>query len=283
MEGYEKNGCIMSRGEAIQRATIALAAVAVVAGAAIAYFSYTNPGSPGNIIGSSRSTCALPPGQVGNATVTITETAGQFPPCGCALADSNSDGTLYVSTNTIVGDNVCMTASLEHSAGVYLRVTNATGSLVFSGNCVALPPPGAPPPTGDTCTAYWDTAKPDPQGNPIEPGSYRLIASGGEGSQALLEANFSLTSNGAVATVTATQEVTAHALNTTSTLVTCTNGMPTVTTTTTTTSTVGAGSTTTVTVSTTSTSYSQTVTVSGCTSGVSTITATSTVTTTVTP
>ncbi|MDA4119700.1 MAG: hypothetical protein OK436_03840, partial [Thaumarchaeota archaeon] len=64
--------------------------------------------------------------------------------------------------------------------------------VVFSGTCVASQQPGAPPPTGDTCTAYWNTAKPDPHGNPIGPGTYLLIASDYEGSPAVLQANLTL-------------------------------------------------------------------------------------------
>lgn len=137
-----------------------------------------------------QSTCAVPAPESGNTT-TITVTAGQFPPCGCTLVDSNSNGSLYVSTNSEVGDDVCMTASLDNASGVSLSVTNSTGSVVFStGACIASTPPGGPPPTGISCTAYWDTSKPDPQGNPIESGTYLLIAS--VGSAVVLEAEFAL-------------------------------------------------------------------------------------------
>jgi len=93
-----------------------------------------------------------------------------------------------------------MTASLNDSPQVNLSIINSSGSVMFSGSCVASPPPGAPSPTGDTCTAYWDTATPDPQGNPVEPGAYRLTVSDLEGSQ-VLETNFTLSS-----TMTSTQQ-----------------------------------------------------------------------------
>ena len=76
---------------------------------------------------------------------------------------------------------------------VYLSITNSTGSVVFSpAPCVATGVTGAPAPTGDTCTAFWNTAKPDPQGNAIEPGTYHLVAGDYQGSPAVLEANLTL-------------------------------------------------------------------------------------------
>ncbi len=134
------------------------------------------------------SSCNIPPGGTKNVTITA-----QFPPCDCALVQSNSNGSLFVSTNARVGDNVCLTASLNNSATVYLAVENSAGKLVYSpGMCAATGRPGAPPPTGDTCTAYWDTTRPDTQGNPIGPGTYHLIASSYEGAPISLQANFTL-------------------------------------------------------------------------------------------
>jgi hypothetical protein len=147
--------------------------------------------TPVPTIATSTSTeCIMPSGSV---NVTITETAGQTP-CGCALADSNSYGSLYVSSDSRVGDYVCMRASLNDSPQVYLSIKDSAGSVVFSGSCVASGAPGAPSPTGDTCTAYWDTASPDPQGNTIGPGTYLLTASDYQGA-VVLEANFTLSSS----------------------------------------------------------------------------------------
>jgi hypothetical protein len=191
-----------SQRPAIGRAVIALGAVAIIVVAAVAYFSLTSPGgstatqTPTPSTGAShsatqsatQSTCTVP--SSGNVTVTVT--AGQFPPCGCSLVDSNSNGSLYVSTSAKVGDNVCITASLNNSPQVNLSVKNSIGVVLFSGTCVASQPPGASPPTGDTCTAYWNTANPDPRGNPIEPGTYLLVASDYQSSPAVLEANLTL-------------------------------------------------------------------------------------------
>jgi hypothetical protein len=138
----------------------------------------------------SQPACTISASGSGN-TSTITVTAGQFPPCGCTLADSNSNGSLYVSTDAEVGGIVCMTASLDDSSGVSLSVTNSTGSVVFStGTCIASALPGAPPSTGISCTAYWNTSKPDPQGNRVESGTYLLVAR--VGSAMVLEAGFTL-------------------------------------------------------------------------------------------
>ncbi len=119
-------------------------------------------------------------------------TAGSSaPPCGCTLVSSNVNGTLYLSPHPQVGDDVCLQASLNDSAMVTLTVTSSAGSTMFSGKCAATPPPGAPQPTGDTCTSFWDTAKPDPKGNPVEPGTYTLAATGSSGT-VQLEASFTL-------------------------------------------------------------------------------------------
>ena len=123
---------------------------------------------------------------------TVTESIDQSgPPCGCVLVDSNSNGSLYVSPNPKVGDNVCVEASLNDSAQVSLSITNSTGSVVFSSACVATGQTRAPAPTGDTCMVLWNTANPDPQGNAIEPGTYHLVASGSSAA-VQLEANFTL-------------------------------------------------------------------------------------------
>ena len=78
---------------------------------------------------STQSSCTVPAGGSGN--ITIIETAGQLP-CGCVLVDSNGSGSLYVSTNSKVGNYVCITGSLNNSPEVYLSVANSTGSIVFS-------------------------------------------------------------------------------------------------------------------------------------------------------
>jgi hypothetical protein len=121
----------------------------------------------------------------------------------------------------------------------------------------------------------------------VTAGTYTLAATdNGQGSPVVLEANFTLAPNTAVATVTLTetsttqgsQATTTYAIPTTS----CTllGGTETIQTT----ITVGPTpptSTTTTTMTTTSTSYTQTVTVTSCTYSAQTVT--STVTTTATP
>jgi hypothetical protein len=186
------------------------------------------------------------------------------------LVASNSHGALYVSTNAIVGDQVYLQASLNDSDTVALTVTNSTGSVVFqTGICVGGAEFAVPPSTGVSCGADWDTAAPDPQGNPITPGTYTLAATDIQGSPIVLEANFTLgsnSSNTAVATVTLTETSTTQAVTTTYVLPSGCILMP-VGETTTTTITVGPtppASTTTVTVTTTLTSYTQTVTATGC-------------------
>jgi hypothetical protein len=165
---------MMSQRAAIGRAVIALGVVVVIVFTAVAY-STVLPGGPavvesmssstetaqtptssaGASLSTSRSaiqsTCTVPPSGIGNFTITVT--AGQFPPCGCVLVDSNSNGSLYVSSNAKVGDNVCITASLNHSPQVNLSVENSTGSVVFSGTCITSKPQGAHSLTGVTCTA----------------------------------------------------------------------------------------------------------------------------------
>jgi hypothetical protein len=180
----------------IAAAAIVVMMVAIVVGAG-AFFGSQGPPeklSAQQIISmelasssTTQSTCQILESESGNTT-TVTATAGQFPPCGCTLVDSNSNGSLYVSTTAEVGDVVCITASLDNSSEVYLSVANSTGSVVFSPvACIA-----GGPSAGDTCTAYWDTAQPSPQGSPIGPGVYRVMASDYQGSPVVLEANFTL-------------------------------------------------------------------------------------------
>jgi hypothetical protein len=97
--------------------------------------------------------------------------------------DSNSNGSLYVSPNAKVGDNVCVEAYLKNTSEVSLTITDLSGNVVFSAVCAAAG--GAGPATGDTCTAFWDTANPNPQGNAITAGTYHLVSGD-------LEANFTL-------------------------------------------------------------------------------------------
>lgn len=127
-------------------------------------------------------TCAPPPGESGNATVTITQTAGQWPGCACALVDSNANGTLYVSTNAVVGDDVCVAASMSKSTVVSFEVIGPTGVFFSTPGCVNSAF------TAVSCEAYWDTAQ-TYGGNQIQPGDYELIATGDSQS---LRANFTL-------------------------------------------------------------------------------------------
>ena len=175
-----------------------LVVAAAITTAAMIGYSMINPGEPSMVESTtsqqtSRSTCAAPPGSAG--TITVTVTANQpWPPCYCILVDSNSHGSLYVSTSAKVWDDICAAASLNESQSVAFTITNSTGSVVFSTpGCVGgSQAPGEPPPIGVSCMADWNTAKPDSHGNAIKPGTYRLVASDGQGSAAILEANFTL-------------------------------------------------------------------------------------------
>jgi hypothetical protein len=171
---------------AIGAAVIALVVVAIMAAAGAVYFSATN-------LGGSRQTPQTVTSPTSRSiTSIITVTAGQ-PQCGLdsELVDSNSNGSLYVSANPRVGDNVCITGSLNYSDEVYLSVTNSAGILVFSpGACVAGGYVGGG--EGDTCTAHWDTSQLDLHGTPIEPGIYHLMASDSQGAPVALEGNFTL-------------------------------------------------------------------------------------------
>jgi hypothetical protein len=124
---------------------------------------------------------------------TAAETFGSSAPaCGCVLADSNSNGSLYVSPNPKVGDNVCLEAHFDDSDQAYFSITNSTGSLVFSASCFASQPPETSGgPANESCLALWNTANPDPQGNAIGAGAYHLVATGPSAADSL-EANFTL-------------------------------------------------------------------------------------------
>ena len=129
-------------------------------------------------------TCAPSPGEAGNASVTITQTVGQWPPCACALVDSNSNGTLYVSTNAVVGDDVCIAASMSASPIVSFKVIGPTGGVFLpTGGCVNSAG------TAVSCAASWNTAQLYPGGSQVQPGDYELIATGDLQS---LRANFTL-------------------------------------------------------------------------------------------
>jgi hypothetical protein len=200
---------MMAPRPAVGRAVIALAAVGIIVIVAISYLSTTiQSGGPGTLENKASSTKAtLSPTNSTSTTQSTTQSTAQStiqstaqstcsagrtvtvsigqsgPPCGCELVDSNASGSLYVSPNAKVGDNVCVEASLKNTSEVSLTITNSSGSVVFSAICVATG--GAGPATGDTCTAFWNTANPDPQGNAITAGTYHLVSGD-------LEANFTL-------------------------------------------------------------------------------------------
>ena len=121
-------------------------------------------------------------------TITITDSG--YPPSGCTLVASNPYGSLYVSTDAKAGDPICLSASLNDSPEVYLEVTTLKGAVVHSpvACMAALPPPraGVPPPTGSSCTAYWNTS------NATKPGTYRLIAGADSSAPIDLTANFTI-------------------------------------------------------------------------------------------
>jgi hypothetical protein len=131
-------------------------------------------------------TCAPQRGAVGNATVTITYTAGQWPGCACALVDSNSNGTLYVSTNAVVGDDVCIAASMTKSTIVSFEVVGPAGVYLSTPGCVNSAF------TAVSCATFWNTAQLYPGGGQVQPGDYELIATGDLQS---LRANFTLSAN----------------------------------------------------------------------------------------
>jgi hypothetical protein len=178
------------RGLGTQVAVFAVMVVCVVA--AIGVLSLTQSGatpassSEGTHSATSTAeatTCAPTPGQVGNATVTITQTAGQWSGCACALVDSNSNGTLYVSTNAVVGDDVCIAASMSASPIVSFEVVGPTGTVFSTPGCVNSAG------TAVSCATSWNTAQLYPGGSQVQPGNYELIATGDSQS---LRANFTL-------------------------------------------------------------------------------------------
>jgi hypothetical protein len=138
-----------------------------------------------SVSSSAQSTCP--------AGATFAETIGSSAPaCGCALVDSNSNGSLYVSPDPKVGDDVCVQAYFSDSGQAHFSITNSTGSLVFSASCVAGQAPGTSGgPADESCLAFWNTANPDPQGDAIGAGSYRLVATGASAADSL-GANFTL-------------------------------------------------------------------------------------------
>jgi hypothetical protein len=138
-----------------------------------------------SVTSTTQSTCA--------ADATATETIGSSAPaCGCALVDSNSNGSLYVSPNPKVGDNVCVEAQFSDSDQASFSITNSTGSLVFTASCFASQAPVASEgPSSESCLALWNTANPDPEGNAIGAGDYRLVATSAPAADSLA-ANFTL-------------------------------------------------------------------------------------------
>lgn len=199
----------VGRRSAVERTATILAfmvAIAAVA-AAYSYFSYTNPGGPASVNSSTTvslpssitdSTCSVNPGEAGHATVT--QTVGGWPGCGCMLVASNSDGTLYVTTNAVVGDNVCLAASLYYSDSVGFTITNSTGSVVLeTAACVSSGGLDSSSSTGVSCESDWNTAAPGESGGvakvgtgAVTAGIYTLAATGNTGSPVILEANFTL-------------------------------------------------------------------------------------------
>lgn len=179
------------RGLGAQIAVFVVIVVCVVA--AIGVVSLTQPEATSTSSSETHSatstaeatTCAPSAGESGNATVTITRTAGQWPGCACALVDSNANGTLYVSTNAAVGDDVCIAASMSKSTVVSFEVIGPTGVFFSTPGCVNSAF------TAVSCEAYWDTAQ-TYGGNQIQPGDYELIATGDSQS---LRANFTLLAN----------------------------------------------------------------------------------------
>jgi hypothetical protein len=169
---------------------LALGALVLVLVVAISYIAIIDWGGPSTAAGVSssanttaQSTCL--------ASATVAEGRGTaWPPCGCALVDSTPSGSLYVQSDPKVGDNVCVAASMNGTSSIAFTITNSTGSTVFSEGCVVLGNlGGSKSVTGDSCLAFWDTANPDTQGNPVATGTYHLVA---VGSSSALEANFSL-------------------------------------------------------------------------------------------
>jgi hypothetical protein len=188
------------RGLGAQVATFTVIVVCVVAAIGVVSLTQSEAISTSTTEGThsatstvEATTCAPSPGKVGNATVTITETA-QWPPCSCTLVDSNSNGTLYVSTNAVVGDDVCIAASMSASPIVSFKVIGPTGG-------VFLPTPGCVNSAGTavSCATSWNTAQLYPGGGQVQPGDYELVATGDLQS---LRANFTLSANSSASSQT---------------------------------------------------------------------------------
>jgi hypothetical protein len=179
--------------------------VAIIVVSAIGYVAITNPAGPSTAqspsTGTTQSTLTSNSSDsstqssvrtINQTTCTgnVTEGLGiTWPSCGCALVDSTSSGSLYVQSNLKVGDDVCIAAAMNGTSSVSFTITNSTGSRMFTGVCAATGGMGNQPVTGDSCLALWNTAQPDPRGNPIQPGDYELTAIGDSQS---LRANFTL-------------------------------------------------------------------------------------------
>ena len=125
---------------------------------------------------------------------TIAYAVGQSgPQCGCEFATQNSNGTLYVSPAPRVGDYVCLQANTIAPVQVVFKVMDSGGSVVFSSSnyCVDYARTRLPDQTFFSCTALWDTSKPNLQRSLIQPGIYHLVAANAAGA-ALIEASLTL-------------------------------------------------------------------------------------------
>ncbi|MGH9918799.1 MAG: hypothetical protein ACRD6W_08035, partial [Nitrososphaerales archaeon] len=99
---------------------------------------------------------------------------------------------LYASPNPKVGDDVCLEAYFGDSDQAQISITNSTGSLVFSASCTASQASATTGnPANEACLAFWNTSNPDPQGNAVGAGAYRLLATGPSAEDSL-EANLTL-------------------------------------------------------------------------------------------
>lgn len=190
------------RGLGTQAAVFTVLVVCVVAAIGVVSLTQSeeistassNEGTLATTSTAEATTCAPSPGESGNANVTITQTAGQWPPCSCALVDSNSNGTLYVSTNAVVGDDVCIAASMSASPIVSFKVLGPTGGVFLpGGGCVNSSG------TAVSCATSWNTAQLYPGGSQVQPGDYELIATGDSQS---LRANFTLSANSSTSSQT---------------------------------------------------------------------------------
>ena len=98
----------------------------------------------------------------------------------------SASGSLWISPNPRVGDNVCIQASNNYSQEVDITISNSIGRTVFSQSCVGTGGTGGAATGGVTCLLFWNTALPDAQGNSVVPGTYLLAASN------CLRANFTV-------------------------------------------------------------------------------------------